>query len=111
MQRRMQEESFEAPAAESVALDVLTEPEELALMTALSCYPEVVELAAEHRAPQHVVHYLRDLAAAFHASYNAHRILVDDRRLRDARVVLASATQQVIRNSLGLLGVAAPFSM
>ncbi|MBN1237922.1 MAG: hypothetical protein JXB36_05440, partial [Gammaproteobacteria bacterium] len=31
--------------------------------------------------------------------------------LRDARVVLALAAQQVIRNALTLLGVAAPASM
>ena len=84
---------------------------ELALMRSLSRYPEVVELAASARAPQHIVHYLRDLAASFHAYYNAHRILMDDAALRDARVLLAIATQQVIRNGLGLLGVSAPEKM
>jgi len=84
---------------------------ELALMRSLSRYPEIVELAASARAPQHIVHYLRDLASAFHAYYNAHRILMDDAALRDARVLLAIATQQVIRNGLGLLGVSAPEKM
>ena len=73
--------------------------------------PEIVELAATARAPQHVAHYLRDLAADFHAYYNAHRILIDDLPLRDARILLAVATQQVIRNGLGLVGVSAPEKM
>ena len=56
-------------------------------MVILSRYPEVLELAAEQRAPQHLVHYLRELAAEFHSYYNAQRMLVDDvraaRRARD----------------------------
>ena len=80
-------------------------------MVALSRYPEQVHLAAVNRAPQQIAHYLRDTAAAFHACYNAHRVLVDDAELRDARVSLALATQQVIRNGLTLLGVAAPTQM
>ena len=35
------------------------------------------------------------------------QFLVDDARLRDARIGLATATQVVIRNGLGLLGVSA----
>jgi arginyl-tRNA synthetase len=84
---------------------------EVSLMRNLSRYPEIIELAANGRAPQHLVHYLRDLAAAFHAYYNAHKILIDDVGLRDARILLAVATQQVIRNGLGLLGVSAPERM
>jgi arginyl-tRNA synthetase len=57
------------------------------------------------------VHYLRDLANDFHTNYSAHQIIVDDAGLRDARLVLALATQVVIRNGLGLLGVSAPDSM
>ncbi|MDX1562907.1 MAG: arginine--tRNA ligase, partial [Gammaproteobacteria bacterium] len=85
--------------------------QETGLIRELSRYPEIVELAAAGRAPQHIVHYLRDLAAAFHAYYNAHRILIEDDGLRAARVGLAVATQQVIRNGLELLGVSAPTKM
>jgi arginyl-tRNA synthetase len=99
------------PDAAAVDLGLLSTEAELALMRSLSRYPEIVELAANGRAPQHIVHYLRDLAAAFHAYYNAHRILTDETALRDARVLLAVTTQQVIRNGLGLLGVTAPESM
>ncbi len=93
------------------ALDNLSEPHEQALMTALSRYPEAVRLAADNRAPQHLVHYLRDLANDFHTYYNAHQFLVDDQALRNARLLLITATRQVIRNGLALLGVSAPQSM
>ena len=89
----------------------LIEAAERTLMVALSRYPEVVQLASVNRAPQHLVHYLRDTAAAFHACYNSHRVLVDDLPLRGARIALALATQQIVRNGLLLLGVSAPDSM
>ena len=92
-------------------LDRLVEPQEKALMTMLSRYPEVVELAANNRAPQHLVHYLRDLANDFHTYYNAHAFIVDDADLRDARLYLIKATQTVVANGLGIIGVSAPESM
>ncbi|MGI9343614.1 MAG: arginine--tRNA ligase, partial [Gammaproteobacteria bacterium] len=92
-------------------LDRLTEDHEQALMQQLTRYPEIVELAARQRAPQHVVHYLRDLAQEFHTYYNAHRFIVEDEALRDARLLLINAARQVIRNGLALLGVSAPETM
>ena len=92
-------------------LGLLGEAQEKTLMTSLSRYPEVVELAADNRAPQHLVHYLRDLANDFHTYYNAHAFIVDDAALRDARLYLISATRRVIANGLGILGVSAPEKM
>jgi arginyl-tRNA synthetase len=90
---------------------VLSEPQEKALLTALGRYPEVILLAANNRAPQHLVHYLRDLANDFHSYYNAHAFIVDDAILRDARLTLIAAARIVIRNGLGILGVSAPDKM
>ena len=89
----------------------LIEPQEKALMTSLSRYPEMVELSANNRAPQHLVHYLRDLANDFHTYYNAHAFIVDEANLRDARLLLIQATRVVIANGLGILGVSAPETM
>jgi arginyl-tRNA synthetase len=55
--------------------------------------------------------YLKDLAADFHAFYNAERVLVDDSAARQARLALLAATRQVLRNGLRLLGVSAPEKM
>lgn len=111
MLRRMADNGLSRPDAGGVKLGALEEPEERSLMVALGRFPEVVELAADKRAPHHVVHYVRGIAAEFHAWYNAHRILVDDDDVRDARVTLALAVGCVIRNALGLVGVSAPESM
>ncbi len=89
----------------------LTEIHEKALMRTLSRYPEVIDLAANNRAPQHLANYLRDLANEFHTYYNAHQFIVDEEGLRNARLTLIAATRQVIANGLGILGVSAPDSM
>ena len=89
----------------------LAEPHETALMRTLSRYPEIIEVAAQARAPQQLVHYLRDLANDFHTYYNAHTFLVDDDALRNARLALIFATRSVIASGLGILGVSAPDSM
>ena len=54
---------------------------------------------------------MRDLANALHTYYNADKWIVEDDSLRNARVTLVLAVQQVIRNGLAILGVSAPESM
>jgi len=84
---------------------------EQALVQSLSRYPESLALAATQRAPHTLVYYLRDLANAFHTYYNAEQFIVPEAPLRNARLALVTAAQQVIRNGLALLGVSAPESM
>jgi arginyl-tRNA synthetase len=90
---------------------LLTGSHEQAVVQALSRYPEALAGAAAQRAPHALVYYLRDLANAFHTYYNAEQFIVPEAPLRNARLVLVSAAQQVIRNGLTLLGVSAPESM
>jgi arginyl-tRNA synthetase len=89
----------------------LTAPHEQAVISALSKYPETVQHAALARTPHTLVHYLRDLANSLHTYYNAEKWIVEDAALRDARITLVLAVQQVVRNGLGILGVSAPDSM
>jgi len=110
--RQLEEKHYSwGPAGHCTSLALLGEPQERALMTTLSRYPEIIDLAAANLAPQHLVHYLRDLANDFHTYYNAHVFIVDDDALRDARLCLCAATRQVIANGLEILGVSAPDSM
>jgi arginyl-tRNA synthetase len=110
--RQLEERSLTWDATEGHGnLGLLGEAQERALMTRLSRYPEVIDLAATNRAPQHLVHYLRDLANDFHTYYNAHAFIVDDAKLRNARLALISATRVVLSNGLTILGVSAPETM
>jgi arginyl-tRNA synthetase len=93
------------------ARKLLVEETEDLLLGELMRFPEMVESAATNRGPQILVHYLRDTAAAFHSFYNTVGILNAEEELRNARLGLAKATQQVLASGLALLGVSAPESM
>lgn len=98
------------PAAAS-HLETLVAPEEVAVVTLLAQYTDVVEDAARTLEPHRVVFYLIDLASEFHRFYNRHRVLTDDPRQTAARLYLARAVRIVIRKGLDLLGVHAPDKM
>ena len=84
---------------------------EIALLERLMAYPETVENAARELAPHVIAFYLKELAGDFHSYYNATRILVADESVTLARLALATAVRQVLRNGLALLGVSAPEKM
>ncbi len=99
------------PAIGEAALKLLTEPNEIKLLRALSRYPEVIEASARLRAPHQLAHYLQALATEFHAYYNSQQFLVDDENTRNARLNLILATRYVLANGLSLLGISAPETM
>lgn len=92
-------------------LDVLIEDNEIRLMKKLIDYPEILMNAAKLAEPHLLAQYLRDLAAEFHAYYNACSFLVEDAALRDARLKLIQACRIVFHNGLALLGISAPEQM
>lgn len=92
-------------------LSLLSEDVERDLLVKLARYPEVLRSSAEQFEPHSLAHYLRELAGDFHSYYNAHKMLGEDAALRDARLALSVAVQQVLRNGLTLLGVSAPEEM
>ena len=101
----------ESGSLSSASLLPLTHERELGLMQRLAAYPEIIENAAREFAPHQVAFYLRELAGEFHGYYNATRFLVPEEPLKLARLALAAAARQVLRNGLALLGVSAPEKM
>ncbi|QKG70171.1 arginine--tRNA ligase [Erythrobacter mangrovi] len=88
--------------------------DELALVREAAQFPRVVEAAAKAREPHRIAFFLGDLAAAFHSFWNAgnddpaKRIIQEgDADITAARLYLADAIGQVIRNGLAILGVQA----
>ena len=93
------------------ALKLLTEPNEIKLLRALSRYAEIIESAARLRAPHLLAHFLQALATEFHAYYNSQQFLVEDEHIRNVRLNLIYATRTVLADGLRLLGISAPESM
>ncbi|WJY19982.1 arginine--tRNA ligase [Alteriqipengyuania flavescens] len=95
------------------AIDRLGE-DEIALVKQAAQFPRIVEQAAKAREAHRIAFFLGDLAAAFHAFWNAgnddpeKRIIVaQDDALTAARLYLADQIGQVFRNGLAILGVQA----
>ncbi len=87
------------------SLSELKEIQEQDLLVLLNRYSEMLESAANAYEPHIIAHYLRDLAQNFHIYYNSCIFLIEDVKLRNARLNLIAATAQVIKNGLSLLGV------
>lgn len=95
----------------SVSLAALDNEHEAALLQRLGEFPDTVAGAAQELAPHIVATYLKELAGDLHSYYNAHKFLVEDAAITEARLALVAATRQVLRNGLSLLGVSAPEKM
>lgn len=82
-----------------------------ALIGAIAEYPSTLRVAARDHAPHVLCYYLKNLAATFHAFYNAERVVVENDAERNARLALLAAARQVLGNGLRLLGISAPERM
>ncbi len=109
--RQAVERRVPIPGPEEADPGRLVEADELDLARSLAAFPTLVETSARSEEPHHLTFYVQELAGRFHAYYNRTRILVEDRELTAARLVLAQAVQVVLRNALRLLGVDAPERM
>ena len=114
LHRRAAEAGIAAQAADLSLLGTA----ELTLVKLAAQFPRTVETAATAREPHRIAFYLYDLAAAFHALWNAGNddparrfLLTDDPATTSARLALADATGQIIRNGLALMGVEAVAEM
>jgi arginyl-tRNA synthetase len=114
LHRKAAEAGLKGAQADLALLDA----EELGLVRLASHYPRVVEGAAVAHEPHRIAFYLYDLAAAFHALWNrgnddpSRRFLIEGEAGQStARLALAGAVGQVLRNGLGLMGVEAAEEM
>ncbi len=109
--RRAEEEGVRPADPASVDVSLLVSGEEQRLIAHLLAWPELLQKAADALEPYRVATWAMKLAADFHAFYHKHRVVTQDAALTQARLLLARAVGQVIRNALGILGVSAPERM
>ena len=115
LRKRAAEEGIELAGTPDLSL---LDEEELALVKLAATFPRIVEGAAASHEPHRVVFYLGDLAAAFHAWWNRGNddpskrfLLAQNPETTRARMALADAIGQIVRNGLGIMGVTAATEM
>lgn len=114
LKRKVAEAGIDATTPDVLKLDAT----DLELAKLAAQFPRIVESAAAAREPHRIAFYLYDLAAAFHAYWNAGNddperriLLVNSVETTSARLFLASAIGQVIANGLSIMGVTAAVEM
>ena len=89
--------------------DLSQNTEELTLLRTFVHFPEVIESSATHFSPNILCNYLYDLAQKYNNFYNLHRVIGSDNEA--FRLKLTSATGQILKNGLKLLGIETPEKM
>ncbi len=111
IRRERSERGIPMPTMEDFDVSLLTDPTEINLAKAVSRFPEEIMKAAEETAPHRLVYYATELAEAFHAFYNAQRVLGVEENVMKSRILLMEAARVTLKNALGILGVSAPEKM
>jgi arginyl-tRNA synthetase len=86
-------------------LSALTQKEEFELAKVLEGFNKAVLESIDKYEPSVVTRYVLETAKAFNKFYNNIQISNSESSLKNARLQLTSATCQVIKSALGLLGI------
>tara|TARA_E500000178_G_C17039005_1_gene765516 strand:- start:16676 stop:18505 length:1830 start_codon:yes stop_codon:yes gene_type:complete len=89
----------------------LTSRAEVLLLNRLSEFPSVLKESITLLAPHVLIFYLKNLASDFHCFYNDCKILVENRDIKFARLLLVFSAALIIKRNLTLLGISAPKNM
>ncbi|MFU8795320.1 MAG: arginine--tRNA ligase [Dethiobacteria bacterium] len=93
------------------AATLLVEEEETVLIKTLAMLPDKIIASADNYRPSILARYLIDVAREFNRFYHNCPVLSSEGELQQGRLLLISATRQVIANGLALLGIVAPEEM
>ncbi|NLA11277.1 MAG: arginine--tRNA ligase [Firmicutes bacterium] len=99
------------PSWSEEAAASLGQEEEKALLKTLAFFPGKISASAESYRPSILARHLIEVARDFNRFYHECPVLVEDEKLRRARLLLVAAVRRVLKNGLALLGIAAPEEM
>ena len=97
---------------DTINAGLLKQPEEQALILALSKFPEIIAQAAKELNPAVLCEYLLNLSRYFNEFYVKHSVVnADSTDLQVARFALVKSVAITLKNGLALLGIDAPEQM
>lgn len=108
---KAKEQGFEMTIPSVEELNALNSSEERELISHLANLTDEIISAAKGYDPAKITHYVVELATLFHKFYNAQRVMVDNKKLMNARLYLCTAVKSTIKNILTMLKIDAPESM
>ncbi len=112
IRRASEDGSVGEPRLEDSSLELLTHPAEQQLLKHLARLPDAVREASTRYAPFVIADWCYTTAREFAAFFEQCPVLrAGTSDMRNARLVLVSATAQALKNGLALLGIRAPERM
>ena len=99
------------PSMQEVDTKQLLDKQSVAVIKTLQRFNSVIKQAAEKNEPSMIARYLINLAQSFSSFYNENHIIVEEKKVQDARLYLTSAVGMVLKTGAGLLGIQMPDRM
>lgn len=90
---------------------LLKEKEEIDLIKKIGEVKSVIKEASTEYEPSIITRYVIEIASLFSTYYNAHHIIIEDKKLMNARLTLVYTAGLVIKECLKILGIKCPNKM
>jgi len=99
------------PKVQDLDVSVLTDEYSQKVIKLLYHYQETLEQVADKNEPSILSRYLIELAKSYSVFYNENKIIVEDKKVQDARLYLTYAVGVVLESGAKLLGIQMPDKM
>lgn len=90
---------------------VLIDEASIGVAKEIALFEDTIKEAAAKYEPSYMARYAVDVAQAFNKFYHDNAILVEDEKVKNARLGIVIAVKYVLKNTLYLLGIEAPEQM
>lgn len=99
------------PKFEDVDFESLLDEYSLEIIKLIYGFEDVLQQVTEKNEPSILSRYLIDLAKAFSSFYNENKIIVEEEKVKNARVYLTYAVSVILKKGAKLLGIEMPEKM
>lgn len=99
------------PDINEIDFAALTDNASVKTLKSIYAFEDVLETAAEKNEPAILSRYLIELSQCYSNFYNENKVLVEDEKVKNARVYLTYAVGTVLKTGASLLGIEMPNKM
>ena len=103
--------NFDIPKLEEIDYNVLVDDYSMRIIQILYQFESTLEQVISKNEPSFLAKYLINLSQAFSDFYNNNKIVTDDKKVQDARILITYYVGMVLKNGAKLLGMEMPDKM
>jgi arginyl-tRNA synthetase len=103
--------NFDIPKLDEIDYNVLVDDYSMRIIQILYQFESTLEQVISKNEPSFLAKYLINLSQAFSDFYNNNKIVTDDKKVQDARILITYYVGMVLKNGAKLLGMEMPDKM